>query len=106
MIVIVQAIFAAPHLLVDLESNESSQAAEDAKYHDTEHKSERLSAFPPYESYDFSLAEGFVFTRGGGGGGHEYFHVIKTRDTATETASIYGRAPNYYICHELVIFGQ
>jgi hypothetical protein len=104
--VIVEPVFAAPHLLEDLESNESRQAAEDAKYHDAEHKSERLSAFPPYKDYSFSLAEEGVFTRAGGGRTHEYFHVAKARDTAAETASIYGRAPNYYICHELVIFGQ
>jgi hypothetical protein len=49
VIVIVQLILAAPDLLVDLESHETSQAAEDAKHQDTEHKPECLSAFPPYE---------------------------------------------------------
>jgi hypothetical protein len=49
VIVIVQTVFASPRFLVDLESYESSQAAEYAKHHNTEHTPERLSASPPYE---------------------------------------------------------
>lgn len=63
VIVIGQAFLATFHFLENFEGNQSSQPAENTKYHNTEHKSKRLSASPPCEEPVFSLAEGAVFTR-------------------------------------------
>lgn len=118
VIVIVPGFRAAASLLVDLVCNQPGQACKYAKHCNIKHDHQRLSASPPYEEHAFSLAEGGVFTRAGEG---RFVNIFASPEPVTDglpprqykrvrppgkAVHDGGASPNYYICHELVIFGQ